>query len=259
MAEMQINDVDVKATFGFTLAEAPGWSDAPPRQTATGNIAVRGIRPTVAPIDLPRRIALNGLIRASSAATARSNLDKLKLALSAAPVKLSFSDQPTRYIHARLDSFPVPPEAMGSAISKHLRCSITLTAHDPFFYDQTATSLPTGGLMPLGTGIHRPVITLAAATISSPPFFLDLKNGAGAVVATMTINQGGGPQAIVVDCDTQIITAAGVNILDKLSGDFFRIDPLIHATFGSSLWPEIVTRNITTGGTPSVVYRKAWR
>ena len=261
MAQMQINDVDVFSAYGLTLSDAPGWSDAPPRQHPVGTLAVRGVRTTGASLDMPRRLTLNGLIRGSSAADARSKLDRMKLALSAQPVKLSFSDHLDRYVNARLDSFAVPPEAMGSAIHKRLRCSIALTAHDPQFYEQTATSLPTGGLMPLGTGIHRPVITLAAATVSSPPFFVDLKDGVGTVVQTMTIDQGGGPQEIIIDCDNQVITADGVSILINLSGgsDFFRIDPLIHATFGASLWPEIVTRNIDSGGTPAITYRKAWR
>lgn len=257
MAEMQINGVDVRAAYGFTLSESPGWSDSPPRQTPTGTITVRGVRPVGPSMDMPRRLTLTGVVRGATAALARSNLDLLKLALSAMPAKLSFSDHLDRYINAYVESFPVPPESHGSAITKHLRLSVTLIAHDPFFYNQTATSLPTGGLMPLGTGIHHPVITLGAVTISTPPLVLTLKNGNGVAVQTMSINQSGGPQNIIVDCDNQVITSGGVSILNKLSGgsDFFRIDPFIHATFGSSLWPEI----ISSVGTPAITYRKAWR
>lgn len=254
---MKINDVE-GSVYGFVLGSPPGWADAPPRATPVANIATRGVRAVGSSIDQPRRIVIRGTVRGATAAAARSNLDQLKLALSLSPVKLAFTDFSTRYVNGRVDSCAVPPEVMGSALSKNLSVEIVVTCHDPFFYDATATSLPTGGVMPLGTGIHRPVITLTS-TVSSPPFFLDLKNGAGTVVQTMTINQNGTAAVFVIDCDNQIITKDGVNILDKLTGNFFRIDPLVHATFASSLWPEIVTRNIDSGGTPAITFRKAWR
>jgi hypothetical protein len=137
MTGLLINGVDSE-TLGFTLAEAPGWLDAPARQTATANVAGRpGVTQLADPVEQPRRMTLRGTLRASSWQLARSRLDTLKLAFMAKPLKLTFADNPTRYVVATLDSFPatVPQGAIGAFVQENLQLDIALTANDPLSYD----------------------------------------------------------------------------------------------------------------------------
>jgi hypothetical protein len=61
-AALLINGIDSE-TLGFTLAEAPGWLDAPPRQTPNAAILGRiGVRALASPIEAQRRISLKGTL-----------------------------------------------------------------------------------------------------------------------------------------------------------------------------------------------------
>jgi phage-related protein len=252
---MKINGIDA-STYGFVLGSAQGAADAPSRQTPRANIAKRGSRAVGRSIHLPRRITLNGTVRGSSASVARNRLDLLEMALSTEPVRLIFDDHTDRHIDALLDSFAVPPREMGSAITKVFSVGVVLTADDPFFYDTSETV--SSSSVPLGTAPTRPRITLTP-TVAAPPWFIDLKNYAGATVATMTIDIAAAGETFVIDADTQTLTKAGTSILDKLSGDFFYIDPAILADYPNSSWPTIVGRSIDSGGTLDIRYRRAWR
>lgn len=254
---MKINGV-VASAYGFYLAEPPGWLDAPTIQTPTATVPGRGTLATAASTPQPRKVLLRGHVRGKTAAIARTNLDLLKLALSDDVVELTFDDQATRFYRTRRESFVTPPLSQGAFLTKDLRVEITMTALDPYNYDVTATSLATAGPMPLGTAPIRPVLTFASITAASPPWFIDMKDFTDTVVQTMTINSACAAALVVVDNDTQVITEAGLTILDKLSGDFFKIDPLVHADYAAADWPYFVTRNVGSGGVPVVSYRRAW-
>jgi phage-related protein len=133
-AALLINGVDAE-TYGFTLAEAPGWSDMPARAVVTAPVIGRqGVKDLADPQEQPRKLSLSGTLRGTSVADARTKLDALKIAFAAKTIQFVFADQSTRFVTGRLDSFNSPP-LVGSMVQSTLHVDATFVCTDPYFYD----------------------------------------------------------------------------------------------------------------------------
>jgi hypothetical protein len=109
----------------------------------------------------PRKLTLRGTMRAATAAATRANIDALKLALLADPLKLTFADHNDRYVQATLESFTAPL-IVGPFVQENLQIEAGLTSYDPLTYDSlTECSDGTwlGHSAVAGTGPGRPVVT----------------------------------------------------------------------------------------------------
>lgn len=255
---MLINGLDAKTTYGVTITDAPGWSDAPPRSTPSAQVLKRGgARVLGDPRDQPRQISLRGWIHGTSTQDARNKADALKLAIKKLTgAKLSFDDYPTRYVIARCDSLRVPALSL-SMVTPKLQFEATLTAHDPYSYDNAsvgpvALDGTANNHQALGTGPSKPIITLVGAKTNP---VLTLWDATGLVQLgqlTFTVVLGGG-DTLVIDCDAKTVKLNGVNRVDLLTtGDFFIFEPLVDTA------PAIAMTG-TGAGTGSFTYRKAWR
>jgi hypothetical protein len=254
---MLINTLDAKVIYGFALDSAPSWLDAPRRDIPSAKILRRGgARVLDTPRDQSRQLTLKGTIISTTTQDARDKIDALKLALSIPTgAQLTFDDLLTRYVIARCESFRVPPFGP-SMIQRKLAVEVMLTAHDPFSYDTTLTTVAGNTpALPLGTGPMRPVITLTGA-VTNP--VITWKNNAGATVGslTLTVIMIAG-DVLIVDSDLKTIKLNGVNRLDLLTaGDFFTFDPAdpqYQAPYGT------FTVAPAPGTSTSTSYRKSWR
>jgi phage-related protein len=196
MPALLINGVDAE-TLGFTLAESPGWLDAPPREFPTAPVSGRpGATALANPTEGVRQVTLTGTVRASTVASGRSKVDALKLALLANPLAV-------------------------------------LTALDPLSYDIAQSTIAIGTRLPLGTGPIRPIVTISGASVNP---IISLFNTAGVVVASITITittiLG---DTLVVDMDAKTVKKNGVSsIASVTAGDFFSIEPADQVNFGGA-------------------------
>lgn len=256
MAVVLIDGTDIKTAYGFRLSEPPGWLDAPPRVVTTAQIVGRaGATRLETPREQPRQLVLRGVVRGSTAAVARANLDSLKQLFAKASNEITLQDWPTRYIVATLDSLTVPP-ASASLISRDLSVEIALTANDPYSYETTLSAPAVGAALPLGTGPVRPTVSVLGA--AAGPIVMSLYNKAAVLMQSLTFDATAipGGQTLVVNHDLRTAVMNGTNWLSKIvSGDFFVIDPADQANYGAP-GPTI---SITGGGTGSISYRKVWR
>lgn len=245
---MLINSVNAR-TYGFILAEPPGWLDMPPVQTPSASVLQRGPIVLGAQTVLPRRVTLRGHVRGSSASDVRTKLDSFKLALSYPPVKIVFDDSSTRYHSLHLETFSHPPLPQGTFLAKDLRVELTLVAYSPYAIDLSDTVISGTSALPMGTGPVRPVVTLSGA---SNPVTHNLRDKDSNVVSSMVIAAAG---TIIVDHDAKTITDDGVLNLNALtSGDFFVIDPADPKFQGAG--PSITSSGASSHST---TYKKTWR
>lgn len=254
---MLINTLDAKTTYGFTLDSAPGWLDTPRREIPSAKVLRRGgARVLDNPRDQVRQLTLRGTVTGTTAQDARDKIDALKLALSLPTgAQFTFDDLLTRYVIARCESFRVPPFGP-SMIQRKLAVEILLTAHDPYSYATTLTTVAGNTpALPLGTGPMRPVITLTGA-VTNP--VITWKNNAGATVGTLsfTVTMIAG-DVLIVDSDAKTVKLNGVNRLDLIaSGDFFTFDPAepqFQNPYGTFTVAPAPATSISTS------YRKSWR
>jgi hypothetical protein len=251
--------VDI-ATLGLTLSEAPGWLDAPSRQTPNAAVLGRGGATRLAvPQEGVRRLVLRGTVLAGTVATARANIDALKLALLADPLSLTFADNSDRHVFAVLESFPVtiPQGAQGPFVQETLQVEATFSVYDPLTYDNSLQILTNGtrfGLrMPLGTGPVRPLVSLAGAVVN-PTVTLNDKDGIARGTLTFTVTNVAG-DVLDIDMDAKTAKKNGVSILNTLSaGDFFQVDPIDQAKYGGA-GPFIDA----SGAVITTSYRRTWR
>lgn len=134
---LQINGIDA-STLGLTLAEAPGWLDMPPRDIPTAPIIGRGgLKALADPVEGARQITLTSTSRSATATLTRTQIDSIKLALSANPLSLIFSDHSDRHVYAYLKSFTVRmlQGASGPFVQEALGVDVVLSALDPLSYD----------------------------------------------------------------------------------------------------------------------------
>lgn len=192
----------------------------------------------------------------TSAQDARDKADALKRDLSRLTgAQVTFDDLLTRYVIARCEAFSVLPFGP-SMIQSKLTVQATLTAHDPFSYDISLSTVAGNTQpLPLGTGPSRPIITLTGAVVNP---LISFKDNTGAIVGSMqlTVTAIAG-DVIIIDCDAKTIKLNGVLRLDTLTaGDFFTFDPADPKY--QTPYPSI-TIAPAPGTSISSSYRKAWR
>ncbi len=250
-----INGVDSE-TLGYTLAEAPGWLDAPKRQTPSAAVSgTAGEKALGSPIEASRVVTLTGTVRAATAALARGKVDSLKLALLASPLALTFADNSTRRVYGVLEGFTVGSLA-GAFVQEGLKVDATVRALDPYSYDISLTTVAgfgSGNRLPLGTGPIRPIVTISGASTNP---VLTLRNSAGAAMGslTLTITTIVG-DTLVIDMGLKTVKKNGVSSLSAITaGDFFTIDPTDQTNYGGS-GPYIDV----SSGAGSIAYSKSWR
>jgi hypothetical protein len=256
MPALLINGADAKAIYGFSLVEAPAWSDLPPQNIPTQPVIGRqGSVVTAAPIEGSDQITLRGVVTSTSVAATRTLIDNLKLALMASLVQLTFEDYATRYVTVALLNFTV--QWQGPAlIERKLRVEIRLLCVDPYSYDITPTSVAAATAMPLGTGYTRPTITLTATGAVSAPNTLNFRNNDGTFISSMVINVAlATSDVLIVDNDARTVKKNGASALNLItSGDFFTADPANHYVAG--VGPKF---DAVTNATMAVAYKKSWR
>ena len=255
---LQINGVDA-TTLGLTLAEAPGWLDAPPRDVPTTQVIGRpGLKALAAPIEGPRQITLVSTTRSATSTLTRTQIDAIKLALMADTVSLIFADHGDRYVATRLKSFTVKmlQGAQGPFVQEALGVEAVLIAHDPYSYDNAVTTIASAASMALGTAPSRPVITITATGTNAGPVAVVLRTNDNVIVGTLTITVGLViTDVLVIDMDAKTIKKNGVSIIgNTLVGDFWLADPLLHIQAG--VGPKV---DAVTNATVSVAFRKTWR
>lgn len=252
-----VNGVDI-ATLGLTIAEAPGWLDAPPRDIPTAPIIGRaGAKALSVPTEGPRQINLTGTIRGKTVVLARNTVDQIKLALLADELSLTFADHADRHVYAYLKTLTtrILQGAQGPFVQEALAIDITLQALNPLSYDNDLTSVGFGSAnrLALGTGPVRPLITITGAA-TNPVITLRNKTGVAMASMTLTVTDAGG-DTLSIDMDSKTIKKNGVSALSSLTaGDFFSIDPLDQANYGGA-GPYIDV----SSGAGTVNYWRTWR
>lgn len=256
---MLIDGVNAK-TYGFVLSEAPGWLDAPPLQVPTAQIPNRGQIVIGDPVVQSKRITLRGYVRGSSVADSRTRLDALKKALSFAPVKVIFDDITTRYHSLYLQSFSASSLPQGSFVVKDVRVEATFLASSSYALDNDETTVITYDPLIMGTGPIRPFVSLLGIAFTAG-WSIRLKDYLGNVVQEMVFNTNlNSVPPLYIDCEARTITRGGYDWLPYLSsGDFFEIEPALHADYANSLWPTMDVIGLDGGGPPVATYRKTWR
>lgn len=252
------------ATYGFTLSEAPGWLDLPPRQTPSAPIIGRpGAKELTVAQEGPRKLTLRGTVRGATAAVARANVDALKLALLAKPLSLSFADNPDRHVFVSLEGFTSQPlpNALGGFVQENLQIEATLVAYDPLSYDNSLTVvlMPAGSSTPFlvpGTGPIRPLVRISGASLNPVLLVLGTNGyGIGSPIGSigLTITTAGA-DTLEIDMDAKTVRKNGVSALASITaGDFITIepnDPLVR--------PLGAFMGANSGG-GSVRYRRSWR
>jgi hypothetical protein len=256
--------IDV-ATYGFTLSEAPGWLDLPPRQIPSAPIIGRpGAKELATAQENPRRLTLRGTVRGATAAIARANVDALKLAFMAKPLSLSFADFPDRHVFVSLEGFVPQPlaNARGPFVQEALQVEATFTAYDPLSYDNTLTiaTMPAGSSTPLlvpGTGPIRPVVRLntGAGAVNPVLSLFGTAYGLGVVVGSLSLTiTTGSTDVLEIDMDAKTVKKNGVSVLSAISaGDFFAVEP------SDPLMRPLGWFIIPSSGGGTVRYRRSWR
>lgn len=243
------------SVYGLVVADVSAVNSAPERTTPTVPVWGRGgVTPMADSQEGPRTISVRGHVRGSSVADQRAKMDALKLALQVASIELIVPDQPTRYALVSLEQFDAPNLPIQYS-QKDWPVNLRFAARYPYLLQTTPESIVSPAALPMGTGPVRPVMTLTGTTLA--PVFT-LKNNAAVTVATMTFGTltMTAPDVLVVDCDTLTARMNGVNVLANLTlGDFFLIEPSIHANYSTSAWPTITVN----AGTNTISYRRSWR
>lgn len=254
MSQFYFNDVPA-STFGLVIGTVTGWLDSPAVQVPSAVVPSKaGATQSGNAREQTRPISMSGYVRGSSATDARTKFESLKAALRTASVKLSMPDGRSRHINAIRESL-IAPSVAGQFVQKNLPVDIRFTALDPFFYDDTPTSVVAPAVLPMGTAPVSPVLTVTGATVTTPIF--TLRDFNDAIVAQMTFASLAlvPGDTLIVDCALKTARKNGVNVLSFLSaGDFFKIDPTIHSNNATSDYPYLTVN--TTGLTTS--YKRAW-
>lgn len=254
MSQFYFNDVAASA-YGLVVGAVTGWLDSPVVSVPTAVIPGRaGATVSGTAREQTRAIGMTGYVRGTSPSDVRAKYELLKVATRTGTVKLAMPDGRARHIYAVRDSIMAPSVA-GQFVQKDLPVDMKFTAFDPFFYDDAISSVVAPAVLPMGTAPVRPVLTMTGTTVTTPIF--TLRDYAGAIVAQMTFASLALVPAdtLIVDCALKTVRKNGVNVLSFLSaGDFFKIDPAVHASFSASSWPYITVN--ATGLTTS--FRRAW-
>lgn len=259
-AALSISGVSAWA-YGLTLSTAPSWLDAPARTFQSIAIPGRaGVTPLAEATEGIKTLTLNGVVQGSTASEARSNLDKLKVALRTGSVTVSLSDRPGIFIYCDFQALTSIPSEAGSLLANKLPVSITLQCADPFWYDTTFTSLTVASgsaiRCPLGTGPVRPLLTVSGPS-TNPVVALDTYLGdlyEQMIFNGLALSTG---DNLVIDCEAMTVQKNGVNAIGTLTvGDFLKLEASDVADFSASDWPFV---GLTGGGSLSIAYRKSWR
>lgn len=253
---LYIDDTDL-TTVGLHVQEARGWTD---RASTT--------LPTAAVIDAhellvtgryqvqPRRVTLDCVMRGSSVATLRTNLDTLRYYLRPGARLVRLVDQNDReatgYVEALTERIPAPAQF----VSRTKSLSIVVLCPDPRRYQLSANSegFTTATAMPLGTAPVWPSITIAGAATNPT---ITYKHNDTTTLATLglTVSIGAGDSLVIDMAAKTIIENPGaINRMDNLSsGDFFALDPN-DGDYTASQWPTLEV----SSGSGTANYNRAW-
>ncbi|MBA2708646.1 MAG: hypothetical protein H0U59_12650 [Gemmatimonadaceae bacterium] len=257
MPDLMINDVAAFTGYGIVVADIEGWLDGPQKENQRGIVPGRpGTIRLRNPQEMERPLTIRGLVRGTTAFDVRTRFDTLKNALEGSTVKFAMPDGAGRHIYAAVELVSSPLVA-GQFARKDLPVEIRAIAEFPYFLSDTLTSVGGGVAMPLGTAPVTPLLSLTGAAATGITF--TLRNNLAATVATLTFPQLTLIAGDVFVIDNHLMTARknGANQLALLAttSDFFLVDPKTHADYPTSAWPSI----ITSAGTLTVSYRRAWR
>lgn len=254
MSQFYFNDVAASA-YGLVIGTVTGWLDSPAVSVPTAIIPGRaGATVSGTAREQTRAIGMSGYVRGTNPADVRAKYELLKVATRTGTVKLAMPDGRARHIYAVRDSI-IAPSVVGQFVQKDLPVDMKFTAFDPYFYDDSLSSVVAPAALPMGTAPVRPVLTMTGTSVTTPIF--TLRDYAGVIVGQMTfaslvLTSG---DTLVIDCAAKTVRKNGVNVLSFLTaGDFLKIDPAVHANFSASSWPYVTVN--ATGLTTT--YRRAW-
>lgn len=258
MADLSINDTAARS-LGFIFGECSGWRDAPDRVTPTSPVPPgAGVVALATPREQPRVLVIRGFLRGTSKSDVLSKADTLKLLCQGTSTKLAFPDGLSRHITATLEKFAGPSTAgeFHSARKDHA-IEMRFVAQKPYFLSDTATTGASGVDLPLGTAPVQPLLSLTGAATTGITFTLrDETNTTAAQMRFPTLTLVGG-DTFVVDCEAKTAKKNGTSVIATLNSadDFFTIDPIDHANYGSAQWPDVTVN----AGTLTASFYKAWR
>lgn len=258
-------DVDLGGKFarkdlGLLVDRLAGWTTSPWRSWSRLEIPGRpgALKAVSEAREEILELRITGAVEGSSVSDARAKLDAIKALLTAAPIRVITPDAVTRFVLADLGQ--VTPDPYGPSFrQRKLPIEIVLTAHDPYRYDLVDTAGSGGAVVriacPLGTGLVRPLLTIAGPATNP---VLTLRDWAGTSVALMTFGATTlvAGDNLVIDCSAGSIAKNGSALMSALTaGDFFRLDPLAIADRDKARWPTVETN----AGTLTVRYQRTWR
>lgn len=254
-----VNEFDTSG-HGLVVERVEGWIDGLSVAERTSLLPGR-VGAVILPPETettPRSIQVTGVVKGSSLASLRSNIDSLKERLYRGLVEVRFVDQSDRYVNARCSGFQVPatpPQFM----NPRGRISFSLFCPDPLIYSTQPTIVgfsSVAALLPLGTAPVAPIIRIMGVG-TNPVLTYRKNNGASQATMGFTVTLAA-DEYLEIDCDLATVTkyAAGVatnGISLWTSGDFIVFDPQ-HGVFSDSSWPTIEV----SAGTGECGYKRTW-
>lgn len=167
---MWVNGYDLSGLY-FTVEQADGWLSSPAVLERETQLPQRAGTVPLAPLaeTAPRDITVQGVVRGTSLANCRANIDALKARLFNGTIEVSFGDQADRFVLARCagkDVLATPPQFM----NPNSRVSIRLHCPDPLIYAVNPTVIGFGAVasersaLALGSAVAMPLITVGPCT-----------------------------------------------------------------------------------------------
>lgn len=256
-----VSDYDTSRN-GLIVERVDGWIDglaAADRVTLLPG-RVGGVQLPPEAETAPRTITVSGVMKGSSLANLRSNMDSLKERLYRGVVEVRFVDQTDRYVNARCQGFQVPVTAP-QFLNPRQRVSFSLLCPDPLIYSTQPTVVGTGStatrvLLPLGNAPSAPVIKIMGAATNPVLTYRDFRGTSRQTMGfTVTL---AATDYLEIDCEMATVTlvASGARTNGMAlwtSGDFPVFDPQ-DGEFDGSNWPTLEV----TPGTFEALYRRSW-
>lgn len=239
MSAWTINGFD-PATLGFTHEHIEGWRSSLNLRRATTDVPGRfgRIRMGKEAEAEPRRLVIDGWMRAGDVATLQANLHELKHRLYDGLIAVTFADAPDLVFYGVTEFVEVIPIRPALTQKVH-RLRISIECDDPRAFEVTPTQVvfTTGrAAIPIGTGVSEPVLRVSGA---ASDFTITYRNARGEPISEMEfdIDLSAG-QYIDIDCaNMQVTDQAGASQVATMAEDseFIVFDPYDADVDGTAL------------------------
>ncbi|MFA6044188.1 MAG: hypothetical protein WC718_04330 [Phycisphaerales bacterium] len=227
-----------------------------------GTIALGRERETTA-----RTITTGGVQIATSVNQLVADADDLKRRATMGTVELRFSDEPTRFYLARLQTFEVtvmPPALRPTGTAMH-RVRMVWLCSDPLSYEVSGTVVAFSTIRaecPVGSAPSLPQIRIFGPSTGVAGYTLTYRDAGGNTVATFALAGAAATltstQTATIDMElATVLKSNGANMISGLStaATFFALDPQ-DASGSTGPYPTMAINRAGQGG--DLLYRRAW-